>query len=71
MPLYPKRSTEDSIHQAVEITKVAISSQNGVWISKPKAVASFIETVAQKLHELKVEGLAEKKRFGPMRGMHH
>jgi hypothetical protein len=65
------RLTENCIHQAVEITKVAISSQNGAWISKPKTVASFIETVARKLHELKLEGQAEGKRLGPMRGMYH
>lgn len=45
--------TEDSILQAVEITKAAIAGENGPWMNSPDIVAKFIETVASKLEDLR------------------
>jgi hypothetical protein len=49
--------TENTIHQAVELTKVAVAGSNGPWISQPQKVAEFIETIAKKLSELRNEKL--------------
>jgi len=47
--------TENSIHQAVEIAKVAVAGTNAPWIGDAKKVADFIETIAKKLSELRNE----------------
>jgi hypothetical protein len=47
--------TENSIHQAVELTKVAVAGANAPWINDPKKVAEFIEVIARKLQELRKE----------------
>ena len=47
-PMHP-----DTVREAVEITKAAIPNQNGHWINDPGSVAKFIQTVAEKLHELR------------------
>jgi len=38
--------TENSIHQAVELAKVAVTGTNAPWINDPKKVADFIEVIA-------------------------
>ena len=50
----PAPISDNSIHQAVEIAKVAVAAQNGNSIGHGDAVAEFIETVARKIEELKV-----------------
>jgi hypothetical protein len=47
--------TENSIHQAVELAKVAVTGTNAPWINDPKKVADFIEVIAKKLQELRNE----------------
>jgi hypothetical protein len=46
--------TDDSVKMAVEITKAAVPMSSGSFISTPDTVAKFIETVAKKIHELKM-----------------
>jgi hypothetical protein len=45
---------------AVEITKAAVPMSSGSLISSPDAVAKFIEVVATKIHELKLNPNASK-----------
>ena len=47
--------TENSIHQAVELAKIAVAGTNAPWIGEPKKVAEFIEVMARKLQELRNE----------------
>ena len=47
--------TGNSIHQAVELAKVAFAGTNAPWIGEPQKVADFIEVVAKKLQELRNE----------------
>jgi hypothetical protein len=42
----------NSVHQAIEITKAAIPTENGTWVNNPDAVAKFIEVVANKIDDL-------------------
>jgi hypothetical protein len=51
--------TASSVDQAIEITKVAIASQNGHWIDNANMVATFIETVAEKIENLR-HGVPDK-----------
>jgi hypothetical protein len=43
----------DAVKDAVEIAKAAIPMQSGSWIPDPNSVATFIETVAKKIHDLR------------------
>ncbi len=50
----PRQIADVSIHQAVEITKAAITGQNGPWMNSPQIVTTLIEAVANKLEELRI-----------------
>jgi hypothetical protein len=45
---------KDAVDQAIEITKAAAPMQSGSWINNPEAVAKFIDVVAKKIHDLRM-----------------
>jgi hypothetical protein len=47
--------TDDTVRQAIELTKIAVAGANGPWIGYPAKVTEFIEAIAKKLQELKHE----------------
>jgi hypothetical protein len=52
---------KDAVDQAVEIARAAGPMQSGSsYINTPDAVAKFIEVVAKKIHELRVDPSASK-----------
>ena len=46
---------KDAVDQAVEIAKAGMAMQTGTWINNPDAVAKFIDVVAKKIHNLRVD----------------
>jgi hypothetical protein len=51
---------KEAVDQAVEIAKAAVPMQAGSLISTPDAVAKFIEVVAKKINDLKMDPSASK-----------
>lgn len=52
--------TNESVKDAVEIAKAGMPLNVGTMIINPEAVAKFIEVVATKLHELRMNPNASK-----------
>ena len=52
---------KDAVDQAVEIAKAAVPMQAGSLISSPDAVAKFIEVVAKKISDLRMDPSAAQR----------
>ncbi len=46
--------TNDSVKEAVEIAKAGMPMGTGTMLVSPEVIAKFIEVVAKKIHELKM-----------------